>query len=131
MQRIIPLLLLLAFVSGCANQGFKRGSGDAGEFIIERVVSYGGAPLTTKNLPRIPGAWRYAEDANGVGIRMPYNSCGAVEQFFKHAFGTTHIEARQGARFGEFSLGPKGGAIQFTCDDAGTQVIVLRPRQRK
>ena len=130
-MRTIPLILLLGFLSGCAHQQFTSGRGDVGQFIIKRVLLYGGTPLVTNDLPHIGNDWRYSEDANGIGIRMPYDRCGAVEQFFQRAFGPADVGPRQGARFGQYMLTRDGCAIQFTCDRAGTQVIVLRPGRRK
>ena len=131
-MRAILLLVLLGFLcGGCATGEFARGRGDVGQFIIKRAIAYGATPLVTEGLPPITELWLYSEDANGTGIRMSGEYCEAVEQFFQKAFGTPDIGARQGARFGQYQPVARGGAIQFTCDDRGVQVILLRPNRGK
>lgn len=121
-----------AFLCGCASHDemhFKAGRGDAGQFILLQAVARGGQLLTTNELPAINGAWRYSEDQYGVVIRMSRDDYFSVERLLRLAFGEPKFgpgDTKDGGKLGGYRLTPKGGAIQFGCDDKMTQVIILR-----
>jgi hypothetical protein len=125
--------LLSALLCGCSSDGFKSGSGDVGQFILQQAISRGGSP-TTNALPPLAGSWRYSEDTNGVVIHMSRDQYPAVEAFLRQSFGTPKIEPTQtsdGGMLGVYRLSEKGGGIQFGYDAKQTQIIVIRPMSTK
>jgi hypothetical protein len=130
---LIILTVLAATSVGCAHRSelqFTKGKGDAGQFIIQEAIARGGRAVTTNGLPALTGTWTYSKDPYGVMIRLPPEDCGTVEVLLMLAFGKPGfgpIGNQADARIGGYRLTPQGGALQFTCDANGTQVIVLRP----
>jgi len=136
---LLAAMAVLA-VTGCAqkeqlesaNQDrlrFEKGNGDAGQFILDRALAFGGTPKTAKGLPEVTGPWRYAEDKYGVVVRLPLGKYRAVEKLLRLAFGKPDLgpsSTTDGGRHGVYRLTPKGGAISFSHDQERTEVIVLR-----
>jgi hypothetical protein len=82
------LLLCLALVcfAGCAER-FSQGNGDAGQFMLQHVVAYGGAKWVTNDLPVLQGNWQFRQDKSGVVVRLPVVNYDAVRKFVSSAFG--------------------------------------------
>ncbi|MEO5802839.1 MAG: hypothetical protein ABIR24_04865 [Verrucomicrobiota bacterium] len=133
-MRILTTLIVfsLAVLSGCATHDqmrFKAGSGDAGQFIVRQAVARGAQPISTTELPVIRSAWRFGEDQFGVVVRLPREDGTAVERLLQQAFGEPKYgpkDTPSGGRWGAYRLSPGGVSIQFTSDDQGTEVVVLR-----
>lgn len=126
------IVVILTLMCGCVKNDqilFKAGSGDAGQFIMQHALTYGGQPITTSGLPAITGEWRYSEDEYGVIIRMPRDNYQTVENLLRLAFGQPTYGpsvTTDGGMLGGYRLTPQGGVIQFGYDADGTQVIVLQ-----
>lgn len=122
----------IALLCGCGKKSelrFRDGNGDAGQFILNQVVSRGGQPVTTNGLPLITGAWRFAEDQYGVVVHLSRSDYESVEKLLRQAFGEPKFgpsETTDGGKLGGYRLTPQGGAIQFGYDSDGAQVIILR-----
>ena len=135
MNHLSKLLMLgVVILCGCVSNHYKRGSGDAGQFIVQQAIIRGGTPITTNNLPLVGGKWSYSEDQYGVVIHLPREKFLAVESLLSVAFGqpmTKLSNTNNGVRFGAYRLTAKGGGIQFFCDEKETQVIIIRPLSKK
>lgn len=133
-MKILTSLIVvgLTFLCGCTTHDqmrFKAGSGDAGQFIVQQAVARGAQPVSTAGLPTIHSAWRFAEDQYGVVVRLPRADGASVEQLLQQAFGAPKHgpkDTPSGGRWGAYRLSPAGVSIQFTSDDQGTEVVVLR-----
>jgi hypothetical protein len=133
-MRILTSLIVvgLTLLSGCATHDqmrFKTGSGDAGQFIVQQAVARGAQPISTTDLPVIRGGWRFGEDQYGVVVRLPRADGAAVERLLHQAFGEPKYgpkDTPSGGRWGAYRLSPAGVSIQFTSDDQGTEVDVVR-----
>lgn len=116
----------------CANQDrlrFEKGKGDAGQFILDRALAFGGKAKTAKGLPQVTGPWRYAEDKYGVVIRLPRERYQAVEKLLRLAFGKPDFgpgPTTDGGRLGGYRLTPEGGAISFSRNKGRAEVILIR-----
>jgi hypothetical protein len=133
-MKILTTLIVasLTILSGCATHNqmrFKAGSGDAGQFIVQQAVARGAQPISTADLPAIRSGWRFGEDQYGVVVRLPRADGAAVERMLQQAFGEPTYGPKDtptGGRWGAYRLWPPGVSIQFTSDDQGTEVVVLR-----
>jgi hypothetical protein len=138
-MKIHTSLLVVSFAlpSGCATHDqihFKAGSGDAGQFIVQQAVARGAQPVSTTGLPVIHSAWRFGEDQYGVVVRLARADGAAVEQLLQQAFGAPKYgpkDTPSGGRWGAYRLSPASVSIQFTSDDQGTEVVVLRQLTRQ
>ena len=116
----------------CENQDglrFEKGSGDAGQFILDRALAFGGMPQTTEGLPELTGPWHYAEDKYGVVVRLPRERYQAVEKLLRVAFGKPDFgpgPTTDGGRLGGYRLTPEGGGISFSRNKERAEVILLR-----
>jgi hypothetical protein len=77
----------LAALVGCTRAHYITGHGDAGAFMLQHAVAYGGRPVTTNGLPTLSGGWKYIQDEHGVGLVFPASRYAEVESFFTAAFG--------------------------------------------
>jgi hypothetical protein len=77
----------LDLVCGCTSKHYIQGHGDAGQFILQHALVYGGRPVTTNGLPAIGGEWVYVQDEFGVGILLPASQYQPVQDFLRTAFG--------------------------------------------
>jgi len=77
----------LAFLCGCSGEHYVRGRGDAGQFILQHALIYGGRPVTTNGLPTIGDDWQYVQDEFGVGVLLPASQYQPVQDFLRVAFG--------------------------------------------
>jgi hypothetical protein len=127
--KIWASLFALALVCGCAHQRFVAGHGDAGQFILDMAVQFGGTPTTTNGLPAISDQWRCSEDAGGFVVHLSQQEFPAVEQFLHQSFGQP--AGGQPGRNGYYRLTTNGGSIYFTDDDGETTVIILRSHPPK
>jgi hypothetical protein len=97
----IPASLLgfaLALICGCASKHYVRGHGDAGQFILQHAIAYGGRPAVTNGLPAIGGDWQFIQDEYGVGILLPTSQFQSVQDFARAAFGPPSNSAGWAAR---------------------------------
>jgi len=139
LTRLLSALIVvgLALMCGCAPQNqmhFKAGSGDAGQFIVQQAAARGAQPVSTNNLPVIRGAWSFGEDQYGVVVRLPRADGPAVEQLLQQAFGDPKYgpkDTPSGGRWRLYRFSPSGASLQFTSDDEGTEVDVLRRLTRQ
>ena len=83
----------LTMLCGCSREHYVQGRGDAGRFILEKAVAYGGHPVMTNGLPTISGDWQYVEDEFGVGIQLSAESYSSVETYLCSAFGSPTSQA--------------------------------------
>ena len=88
-MRIFACLAIcgLALLCGCSSEHYVQGHGDAGRFILQHAVAYGGHPVTTNGLPTIGGDWQYVQDEFGVGVLLPVSQYQSVQDFLRAAFG--------------------------------------------
>ncbi|MEI2723549.1 MAG: hypothetical protein V9H26_08425 [Verrucomicrobiota bacterium] len=77
----------LAFLCSCNSQHYVRGRGDAGQFILQRALAYGGRPFATDGLPAVGDEWQYVQDEFGVGILLPASQYQPIQDFLRVAFG--------------------------------------------
>jgi hypothetical protein len=127
--RVLTSSILALFLCSCASEDLKTGHGDAGLFILQHAVFYGGNPITTNGLPAITTHWHYSEDAQGVIVFMSRSDYSLVESFLRQAFGQPQFgpkNAPDGGIIGEYRLTSKGGGIQFSRSD-DTEVIIIHP----
>lgn len=133
MRGATPLIVVgLALLCGCATRDkicSKAGSGDAGRFIVQQAIARGAQPISTTDLPAIHSEWRFVEDKFGAVVFLPRADGAAIERLLQQAFGAPKYGPKDtptGGRWGSYRLLPAGVFIQFTSDDQGTQVDVLR-----
>jgi hypothetical protein len=88
----------LALLCACRSGRYVQGRGDAGQFILQHAVAYGGRPVTTSGLPTIGGDWQYVQDEFGVGVLLPASQYRAVQDFLRAAFGPPSNSAGWAAR---------------------------------
>jgi hypothetical protein len=81
------LICCLGLMLGCGRAHYAKGRGDAGQFILQRALSYGGRPVTTNGLPTLGGDWKYIQDEHGTGLLFPASRYAEVEAFLSAAFG--------------------------------------------
>src|SRR5437762_710021 len=121
MRRMRTLLLLavvcLSLVLGCRHSRYTVGHGDAGQFMLQHAVAYGGHPVKTNELPRLAGDWRYIEDKHGLGLLFPLSRYPEVEEFLTSAFGRQPNKAGWGVR-------DIGAAIYLQTNNVNTLVGV-------
>jgi hypothetical protein len=77
----------LALLCGCSSERFTQGHGDAGQFILQHAVAYGGHPITTNSLPTVGSDWQYVQDKFGVAVQLPAPRYQAARSFVQSAFG--------------------------------------------
>jgi len=123
---------LLSGVCGCATDGFKSGSGDVGQLILERAVAFGAKPVSTNAVFRVTSHWRFFKDDNGIVIRMPPSEYGALESFLIETFGMPlkgPEDTPDGGKYGIYKFANKAGAtLQFGRDSVdGSHVEIIRP----
>jgi len=121
-MRIIAFLAFcgLALFCGCSSEHYVQGRSDAGQFILQHALAYGGRPVTTNSLPTIGGDWQYVQDEFGVGILLPASQYQSARYFLHTAFGPPSSKAGWAAR--DF-----GVAIYFGQYGSNTEISVLRP----
>ena len=136
-MRIHTFIFALAVVlaCGCATEQHMSGHGDAGQFILQRAISYGGSPTTTNGLPAITSRWSYYEgEDGGVVILMSHDDYSSTETFLSQAFAGQRQfgpkDGEDGLRIFEYRLTPNGGGIQLTRHKGDSQVIILPPLKR-
>jgi hypothetical protein len=115
MRTLTPFLVVgLALICGCTSKHYVRGQGDAGPFILQHALAYGGRPTTTNGLPAIGGDWQFIQDEYGVGIRLPASQFQSAENFVRAAFGPPSNSAGWSVRdFGVTILVQKAGDHTF------------------
>ena len=88
-MRILASFLVfgLALMCGCASKYYVPGHGDAGQFILQHAVAFGGHPVSTNGLPAVGGDWQFVQDEYGVGILFPPSQFQSVQDFVRAAFG--------------------------------------------
>jgi hypothetical protein len=88
-MRIFASLIICSslFLFGCSSERFTQGRGDAGQFILQHAIAYGGHPIATNNLPVVGGDWQYVQDEFGLGVQFPATQFEAVQSFLHSAFG--------------------------------------------
>ncbi len=99
-MRILGSLVVsgLTFLCGCSSEHYIQGKGDAGPFILEHAVAYGGRPIRTNGLPTIGRQWQYVQDEFGVGVLLPSSQHQATQDFLGAAFGPPSNSAGWAAR---------------------------------
>jgi hypothetical protein len=128
-------LVMAGLLCGCATDHFKSGRGDAGQFILQRAVAFGGTPTATNaTLPSVR-SWRYFEDGHGAVVHMAPSDYPALERFLLATFGEPKVGPRdtpEGGKWGMYRLTSRGGGIMFGRDSVdGAHVEVIRPLTRK
>src|SRR5262249_47051753 len=81
------LIGCVVLLCGCRGPHYVRGHGDAGKFMLQHALAYGGHPVATNGLPAIAGDWQYVQDEFGVGVLLPGSEYERVCEFFHVAFG--------------------------------------------
>jgi hypothetical protein len=121
-MRVFTSLVIcgLALLCGCSSDHYFQGRGDAGAFILQHALAYGGRPATTNGLPAIGGDWQYVQDAFGVGILLPASQYQPVQDFLRVAFGSPSNSAGWAVR--DF-----GVAIMVQKESRNTVVGVYPP----
>ena len=92
------LLCCLGLLLGCTLPHYVAGRGDAGQFMLQHALSYGGRPIVTNDLPVLEGDWKYIEDQFGVGLVFPASRYADVESFLTFVFGPRPGHPGWGAR---------------------------------
>jgi len=110
----------LGLVLGCTHAHYTTGHGDAGQFMLQHAVAYGGRPLSTNGLPPLAGDWSYIEDKHGVGVLFPLSRYTEVQAFLASAFGPQPNKAGWGVR-------DIGAAIYLQTNGVNTLVGVHPP----
>ena len=116
---LVPVCLTLLL--GCAGKRYAAGRGDAGQFMLSRIVTYGGRTIATNGLPAIPGDWKYIEDKYGVGLMFPASRYGEVESFLTAALGPRSNKPGWAAR-------DVGAAVFLEQNDENTLVGIHPPK---
>ncbi|MBI2927048.1 MAG: hypothetical protein HYY24_15240 [Verrucomicrobia bacterium] len=94
MRILTPLLVcVLAILCGCGRKGYTQASDDAGQFILQRALAYGGRPIATNGLPAVGGEWRYVQDEFGVAVLFPASQFSTVDAYLRSAFGPPSSKA--------------------------------------
>jgi hypothetical protein len=121
-MRIFIYLALfgVAFLCGCSSARYVQGQGEAGRFILQQAVAYGGHPVATNGLPKIGTDWQYIRDEFGVGVLLPASEYQSVLDFVRAAFGSPSNSAGWAAR--DF-----GVAIMVQKEASNTVVGVYPP----
>jgi hypothetical protein len=88
----------LALFCGCRGKHYVQGRGDAGQFMLQHALAYGGRPITTNDLPAIGGDWQYVQDEFGVGILLSTSQYQSVLDYLRAAFGPPSNSAGWAAR---------------------------------
>jgi hypothetical protein len=114
------LLLSLVWFCGCAAKHYAQGKGDAGQFILQQAIAYGGHHVATNGLPVIGNDWRYIQDDYGVGILLPASEYQASQAFVRAAFGPPSNSAG-------WSVRDCGVAIIVQQTDKNTSVGIYPP----
>jgi hypothetical protein len=86
----VPVFLVvsgLALLCGCNSERLTKGHGDAGQFILQHAIAYGGHPIATNDLPVLGGEWFYTQDEFGLGVQFPATQFPTVQTFLNSAFG--------------------------------------------
>jgi hypothetical protein len=88
-MRIFASLIVcgLALLCGCSSERLTQGHGDAGQFILQHAIAYGGHPIATNSLPVVGDDWRYVQDEFGLGVQLPATQFQAAQTFLHSAFG--------------------------------------------
>src|SRR5208282_2004642 len=79
------LFILIGMLCGCAQDHFRKGHGDVGQFIVQQADVRSGLTVSTNGLPPISGRWRYSEDEQGVVIQMAPDQYPAIESLLRQA----------------------------------------------
>ena len=89
MQRATLSLFVICvgLLLGCGKPAWRSGHGDAGNYILQHAIAYGGRPVSTNGLPALRGKWQYAEDEYGICVLFPAARYAEVESFHTAAFG--------------------------------------------
>jgi hypothetical protein len=106
---------------GCKPAHFTSGHGDAGQFLLQHAVAYGGRPMSTSALPTLGGEWSYIEDEHGVELLFPLSRYSEVGAFLTSAFGPQPNKAGWGVR-------DIGAAIYLQTNTLNTLVGVHPPQ---
>jgi hypothetical protein len=130
------IALVLAVLCFCAHaeeeMRFTKGTGDMGQFIIQKALQCGAKTVSTNDLPAIKGEWKYSEDQYGVVFHLGRERFDDVLAFLRKAFGPPAHEpsdSTDGGKSGWYSAKTIGIGLQFTYNKERTQVIVLRPQK--
>ena len=99
---------------------YAQGSGDAGQFLLQRAIAYGGRPIATNGLATISGDWRYVQDEFGVAVLLPVSQYSDVDAYLRSAFGPPSSQAG-------WSVRDVGVAIYLQRVDTNTEVGVFPP----
>lgn len=110
----------LGVLLGCSNAHYTTGRGDAGQFMIQQAVGYGGHPVKTNGLPTLRGEWSYIEDGHGVGLLFPLSRYSEVETFLTSAFGPQPNKAGWGV--------PDIGAAIYLGTNNVSTLVGVHPR---
>jgi hypothetical protein len=88
-MRIFASLVVVgvALLCGCSSEHFTQGHGDAGQFILQHAIAYGGRPIATNSLPPVGGGWQYVQDEFGVAVQLPASRYQTARSFVQSAFG--------------------------------------------
>jgi hypothetical protein len=77
----------LLLLCGCSGKHYVQGHGDAGQFILQHALAFGGRPIATNDLPMVGKSWQYIQDDYGIGILLPASDYQPVQDFVRAAFG--------------------------------------------
>jgi len=121
-MRVFTSLIVcgVAFLCGCSHVHYVQGSGDAGQFLLQRAIAYGGRPIATNGLASISGDWRYVQDEFGVAVLFPVSQYSDVDAYLRSAFGTPSSQAG-------WSVRDVGVAIYLQRVDTHTEVGIFPP----
>jgi hypothetical protein len=137
MRILTPLIAIcLVLLCCCARDEmrFTRGTGDAGQFMLQQALARGARPVATNNLPVVGGHWRYSEDQYGMVLQLPSKQFSEVQSFLRQAFGPPAqepTETTEGGKLGWYAGKTIGVGVQFGYDRKHTQVIILQLRHWK
>ena len=110
----------LALLCGCAREHYVQGTGDAGQFILQKALCYGGHPISTNGLPEIKSNWRYVQDELGIGIQFPIKDYATVDNYLRSTFGAPSSQAGWAVR-------DIGVAIYLQAGCTNTEVGIFPP----
>jgi hypothetical protein len=119
MRFFTPLVVCCAvLLCGCGHARYNHGRGDAGKFLLQRAIAYGGRPITTNGLPNVGADWRYVQDEWGVGVLFPVSQYSEVDAYLRSAFGPPSSHAG-------WSVRNVGVAIYLQRAGTNTEVSIL------
>jgi len=129
---IVPLFVSLLAITGLSvSAQTGDGQGDAGQFILQQAIIYGGSPTTTNGLPTITSHWnykKYEHGLNGVMIKLPRTDYTNLDLFLSRAYRGRQVIRQKDSVV--FAAAPKV-IISLELFETGTSVQIQNLNKKK